>query len=373
MHKIFEIYNGIKDRIAHAENEIKRLLSIEYNDIQYNKTTSMNKNYMFNDSISVNFYNALNLTKERLREIITKNIKSTSNFDSLDPNNILLLFLMRYFKEKHEFNYVTMAYEIFLYKLYYPIFVNYFKYGVDESAFEYFITTLSTKYEITKQDNIYKALDQLGKRNYDKYSPFITGNNEHNFLLIPVNTKTRINQFIKELMRAYKPFIETNKIHINASRDLEDEESGTYSDQLTTNNQLLNEYKNRLKTIILHDELPKQIRYNMLKLFKKSNHHDIDIIYSLIKDKDTNIANIIDIFVNNIKLNTTHTDRNMIQELFEDASKFKETPFTKDLDDILFSYIESYKTLPKAELVEKRKILILLIYLFLLKAMKDKQ
>lgn len=372
MATIFDIYDNLKDKIRHSETEIKKLLNLEYNDIQYNKTTSMNKNYMFNDIISNKFYNALNITKDILRSLIINNIKSTSNFDSLDPNNILLLFLMRYFKEKHEFNYVTMAYEIFLYKLYYPIFVNYFKYGVDESAFEYFITTLSTKYEITKQDNIYKALDQLGKRNYEKYSSFITSNDERNFLLIPVNTKTRINQFIKELMKAYKPFIETNKIHINASRDLEDEESGTYSDQSTTNNQILNEYKNRLKTSILHDEIPKQIRYNMLKLFKKSDQHDIDIIYNLIKDKKINSSHVIDVFVNNIKLNTEYNDRNMIHDLFENASKFKETEFTKELDAILFNYVDSYKNLPKAELVEKRKILLLLIYLFLLKAMKNK-
>lgn len=372
MRTIFDLYKALIPNIKNEEQSLKKLIEIEYNDIQYIKTTSMNKNYMFNDSISVKFYNLLKLNKEDFRKLILSVVKSTSNFDSLDPNNMLLMFLMRYFKALHDIKYLKMVYEIFLYKLYYPLFNTYFKYGVDESAFEYFVSTLSTKFEITKQDNIYKALDQLGRKNLETYSIYLEKEDEKSFLLLPVNTKSRINQFLKEIMKYYVVFIEKNKIHINASRDHEDDERGSFNDQIRNDNQVFHEYKNRLKMSILHDDLPPVMRKNILKLFKKSTEHDIEFIYNYLKYKDTDIDKISDVFVDNIDKSKDFNDSRQIHFLFDEAGKFKDTEFTIALDKILHNMGDAYKETPKSELVEKRKILILILHLFLLKAMNKK-
>lgn len=364
---VFNLYDKMEPLIASAQVELNKLVRTQYKDIQYIKTTSINKNYMFNDSISNEFYKALGINKETLRSSINKYITSTKNFDSLDPNNILLLFIMRFGMKTGQNVLVKLTYEIFLYKNFYPIFTNYFKYGVDESAFEYFKSQLNNKYELAKQDSLYDALDAIGKRNFDKYSPFIASHSEKDFLLIPVNTKTRINQFIKELMRAYMPFIEKNKVHLNASRDLESEEYGTFNDQTYNNNMISQEYKNKYMFFIIHNDLPESLFKTIASSFKFNNEDDVKEIYkNIIKNKETS-EKVVNIFVDNIDKNLHIDDKRIIQNLFLEANKHKASDYMIELDNYIKSNIKDIDESKKSILIEKRKILLILVYLIILR------
>lgn len=365
---VFDLYNLIKPMISRSQSSLNELLRSEFKDIQHIKTTSINKNYMFNDQISNKFYNALGISKENLRSLINKYVTSTKNFDSLDPNNIMLMFLMRYGFETGQNVLVKMAYEIFLYKNFYPIFTNYFKYGVDESAFEYFKSTLNSKYELSKQENLYATVDVIGKRNFDKYSEFLYKNSEKDFLLIPVNTKTRLNQFVKELMKVYKPFIEKNKVHLNASRDLEDEEGGTFNDQMYNNNSIDHEFKNRINLFVIHNELPEMFLRKIASGMNKSTLEDVkDIYHNIIMNKDL-VDKIADIFIDNRIKNVPIEDKSVINKWILEVSKHKPEDYVLEIDKMIEKYTPELDISQKSSLIEKRKIFILLVYLIILKS-----
>lgn len=364
---VFVLYKEIEPIIASKYHDLMYLVRKEYSDIQHIKTTSINKNYMFNDQISNQFYSIINISKENFRSLINKYVKTTKNFDSLDPNNIMLLFLMRYSLNKGNENNLKMIYEIFLYKNFYPIFNNYFKYGVDESAFEYFKTTLSSKYELSKQENLYATVDIIGKRNLIKYLPSIVGNSEKDFLLLPVNTKTRLNQFVKELMRAYKPFIEKNKVHLNASRDLEDEEGTIYNDQFSNNNKNSLEYKNILSLSIINNEISDNIINYISNITKRNSKDDIKHIYTNIIKNDLYKEKLIDIFIENLDHRFGIDDSRIIKGWVEEINKHKPDVAVKELDKIIISEYPELMNKQKIDLVEKRKIIIFLLFIILRK------
>lgn len=367
MSGVFSLYELVKPNYKKSYDILTSITRQEYQDIQHNKLSSINKNYMLNDQISNKFYNALGITKENLRSLINKYITSTKNFDSLDPNNIMLMFLMRYSNEVRNETMFYMVYEIFLYKNFYPIFTKYFKYGVDESAFEYFKSTLGSKYELSKQESLYATVDVIGKRNIEKYKPSIIGNSEKDFLLLPVNTKTRLNQFTKELMKAYMPFIEKNKVHLNASRELEDEEGGTFNDQTSNNNKLSHDYKNKLLFSIMHDSIPQQLRYNLLNNLKKSTKEDIDKVYNNIIMNKYISDDLINIFVENTPKNRPIEDKQSITFWMEELNKHKPDDYVLQLDKYIEKYTPELDISQKSLLIEKRKMIILMLYMLLLK------
>lgn len=366
---IFRVYNIIKPLIAKREKEFKVIINKEFKTIQQIKTTSMNENYLFNDVISAQFYRLLDMDKLTFKKIIDANVKCTNNYDSKDANNVLLLLLGRYALEtKQDLLYHVMI-QMLAYKIYFPVFTKYFKFGVDESAFKYFANTLPKKFDIARFENIYGVVDDKAKAVAGKYIDDVRGKNAAKLLLIPVHIKTRLNQFFKQLLGAYKRFIQTNKIHLNSSRDLENEEGDTFNDQGRNNNSLDLEYKNRLHLALIHMELPDNMKYSILHRFHRSSKNDVDLIYKLIKHDDE-IDNICKIFIEMRDQSVRVDDKSIILKWDVELGKYSESEVNDRIDALLFKYIPEYAKLEKKALIEKRKIFITLIYCFFIKAIK---
>lgn len=359
------LYDKLKPMIEKNQRQLTHLAEKEYKDIQFNKTTSMNKNYMFNDSISNNFYHTLGISKEGLRQLISQHVKSTNNFDSLDPNNLMLIFIIRYALSHNLHKLAEMTYEIFVYKIFYPVFTNYFKYGIDENAFEYFKSTLSLKFEISKEENIYAVIDNIGKRNFIKYKNSFTSNTEKDLLLLPVNLKTRINQVIKNIMSAYTKYLNTNKVYVNASRDIENEDGDIFNDQTSNNNNKLVEYKNRLKLFLIHNDIHENLLVALSKSCEKITLNDIQYLYKNVIKNPEYKDKLIDHFVENLNPEYEINDIKILSKIIPETEKYKPDLFMQEIDKILYRVIPNLNTLPKKDLTERRKALIFILFLIL--------
>lgn len=372
MSNVFDLYEKVKPHYEKAFPTLTILARNEFKEIAHIKTTDMNKNYMFNDKISSKFYDALGFQKNTLAALISQYVKSTNNFDSLDANNIMLQFLMRYALQKGNSVVMRYAFEIFTYKIYYPVWNIYFKYGIDIPSFEYFKTTLNSKFYLARVNTIYDAVDAIANKYLETYEKIITSKDEQEFLRMPVNMKTRLNQFVKQIMSEYTEYLKTNKVHLNAAIEIDNEgdEEGVFSTQSTNNNQQDVEYKNRLSHALMHTDLEHSALQQQATAFKKSTLKDVEMIYhKILKNYYYNeflSSLFIDYRTKTVDIKSSKT----ILDWIINCKKNNITPEIAMLDKVIFEEIPEYKSLTKTELAEKRCITVILLYRFLLKALR---
>ena len=370
---VFDLYKMIKVLIHKHEHELKKLINKEYKDIQYIKTTSMNENYMFNDSISNNFYKTIGLTKDQLKQLISQYVTITNNYDSLDANNILLLFLIRYGLENNDHMFTLATYEIFAYKLYYPIFNTYFPHGVDENAFAYFKSSIGDRSDLTKFDTIYGVIDKLAHGAFNTYKKDIMGKSDKHFLLLPVHLKTRYNQSLKGIMQKYTPFIANNKVYLNSSRELEskDEDDESYTDQNRNNNNAYYEQKNKLAFALIHRDIPHIYIESLKHKFQKISGPEIYEIYGkIIKNKDI-ADSLSSAYIEYGPSNNIEVDSiKFYNEWFNQVGSYQSNLQQEVLDKFIINHLSDVNINNKKEMVERRRIILTMLYLLIKQANK---
>lgn len=241
-------YSSIEKALSNPNN-IKKLKTAvsEFLDRNNEKLTTIGPTHkiIFSEYDMEKVFDALEIPSYKIKEVINSTpYLSKQKIITLNPFNVIMPLIIRYFKLKKDEDMVkTML--IYLTMSFYPMLHHkYFPYGLNENVMNYTINNLSNKFKIKQLGTIYHALFDMATVSDKNYNSALLRANDKDIVDYNLSIKTRMNMMLRKIsIEFYRN--KKNNLYLNTDTDSFEEDNYHEADNNTflidrvTNNVIL--------------------------------------------------------------------------------------------------------------------------------------
>ena len=371
--EFLNIYSQCVGNLNKNQSSIQRQVTRMVSEFatHYSDNKLCKERFVFNDKDFDSLIRMTRGTNKREFESEIKKHTSKPEWKVINQSeNIVLLFLIRYFYGKKDTRNTKLVMLLLTQRLFSGVLVKYFKHGCNDMVMDYTINTLSGYFLLSKYDgDINRTLQAVSDSIYDTYEKrTITANTDEDFLYLLVVLRTSINSFTKNTAAAYyKAF--NSKLYISANQTVKDGETGSDISEFTDNNANFIKVMNSMNTYINRMGMDKILVNKVARLVGIRVGIVEELFIHIVKDEKYNARLLAAIFQSFDSFNNQICTRNFVLQTVKFLnSKYDSNKVKLVSEEVLNEGIPGYKSLSSNSKSKYKRSLILLYSLYLQKA-----
>jgi len=361
------MYDKYVSNFKKADKEIIKICQDEIkNFIDYTASNTICKRYIFSLNIYDNIMKVAGIDKEEFSNMI-KNNKFKNTWEVInDYSNVLLLLIIKFYKEENSKNKFNLVLNLLTFKLYSNLHIKYFKFGCQDSVMSFTLSTLNKYFLLGQTEgDLIKALMLTSLSSNEKYENNLKSEDEKIFADYLLNLRTRINQLVQNLATEYYK-VYNEKLYLNANATVYDEEGNEVSGLFNNDSQNIIKIKNQLKTYITRVGMDINI-IDKINNITEVKTQVVQKMFLKIMQNHNNTDYLIDSLISSLNVNATICDKNFILNSIQFLnSKYDDNKFKPAVDAILSKEIEEYRTLSSSNSKSRFKRAIAIMFLIYL-------
>lgn len=370
---IIGLYNMVEDKISSNIVEIERLISKDVNGfvLYYSENQICSPRYIFPEDNIDKIINLLGFEVDAFK----KEIKSRSFNESFnvmnEKNNIILLFLMRYYKLTYKEEKTKSISLLTTYRFFSALLYKYFKTGCSIDVMSYTVSNLSGYFLLGKvEGDLFKMLSNINDSIYNKYNSLIVEEkNTKLFVDYAINLRTRVNAILQNTADAYYKVF-NSKLYISANKTITDADSGEDISDFRNNNDFVTKVKLNLRDYITKNNEDKLILEKVATAASVKIETMNEMFLMVLKD-DKSLEELVTVIFKTLgsKLNNQLCSRSFVLENMRLlSSKYNDNAIKPKVDEILSKRLSGYKSSVSSTQSRYKRALLLTILLYIQKS-----